>query len=344
MSLTTRAPLEVTSTAAPPRIEAPTPRRRRVASRVYLPACAIAALAATLVGVGWVTHWGGANFTQTLTSLRVVMIGPASLIVIGALLVAERVWPAQRRTPLARGYRQDVLYTILNATVTLPLVAALSLSFAAVVRTKLHWLTFSMIGPLPRGVTLAAILILMDGGNWLAHLANHRVQVLWRFHELHHSQEDMNVLTVFRTHPLVHVAYLVALIPAVVLLANGVIPTTLLVVYGGWVALAHSNIRLTFGPLGRVLVSPNYHRIHHRLEGRQDVNLGFALTVWDQLFKTAVFPSSATTGIATGLPGRPLIVEQAGARPRHLSVFTRQLLAPFRPLRQDSPDSSAPGQ
>ena len=60
---------------------------------------------------------------------------------------------------------------------------------------------------------IALIFVAMDACNWFAHLANHRVRMLWRFHELHHSQEDMSVLTVFRTHPLIHVSYLVALIP-----------------------------------------------------------------------------------------------------------------------------------
>ena len=135
--------------------------------------------------------------------------------------------------------------------------------------------------------------------------------MLWRFHELHHSQEDMNVLTVFRTHPLIHVSYLIALIPGIVLLANGALPVTLLVVYGGIVAFAHSNTSLGFGPLGRVFVSPNFHRIHHQLDGPQDVNLGFALTIWDQLFHRAVFPTAETIRTDTGLPGRPLTVEQA---------------------------------
>ena len=154
--------------------------------------------------------------------------------------------------------------------------------------------------------------------------------MLWRFHELHHSQEDMNVLTVFRTHPLIHVSYLIALVPGVVLLANGALSLTMLVIYGGIVAFAHSNTRLGFGPLGRIFVSPNYHRIHHKLDGPQDVNLGFALTIWDQLFHRAVFPTEETIRTDTGLPGRPLIVEQAGERPHHLAVLGRQLLAPFR--------------
>jgi len=154
------------------------------------------------------------------------------------------------------------------------------------------------------------------------------------------------VLTVFRTHPLIHVSYLIALLPGIVLVANGALPTTLLVIYGGVVAFAHSNTNLGFGPLGRIFVSPNFHRIHHQLDGPQDVNLGFALTIWDQLFRRAVFPTVATIRADTGLPGRPLIVEQAGDRPRHLSVFAAQLVAPFRPMNEltDLPPDRAVGR
>jgi sterol desaturase/sphingolipid hydroxylase (fatty acid hydroxylase superfamily) len=186
-------------------------------------------------------------------------------------------------------------------------------------------------GTVPRWAAIAVIFVAMDGLNWLAHLGNHRVRMLWRFHELHHSQEDMNVLTVFRTHPLIHVSYLIALIPGIVLLANGTLSATLLVLYGATVAFAHSNTNLGFGPLERVFVSPNFHRIHHQLEGPQDVNLGFALTIWDQLFHRAIFPTPETIRTDTGLPGRPLIVEQAAGR--HFSVLAAQLVAPFRPMQ-----------
>ncbi|MGH8995081.1 MAG: sterol desaturase family protein [Acidimicrobiales bacterium] len=267
-----------------------------------------------------------------MTSLRVVVAGPVTLAIIGAFLVVERLRPAQRRPIFARGYRQDLIYTVLNATLVVPLVTALTLSFSEVVHKSVPWLVLSRIGAMPRWVAIAAIFVVMDGLNWFAHFSNHRVRMLWRFHELHHSQEDMNVLTVFRTHPLIHVSYLIALIPGVVLVANGALPITLLVIYGGIVAFAHSNTNLGFGPLGRIFVSPNYHRIHHMLDGPQDVNLGFALTIWDQLFHRAVFPTPETIRTDTGLPGRPLAVEQAGERPRHFSVLAAQLIAPFRPM------------
>ena len=269
-------------------------RRAQVAlsSRVYLPACSIAALAAVLVGIGWSNRWGGADFAGAMTSLRVVVVGPLTLVIIGVFLIVERLRPAQRRPIFARGYRQDLLYTVFNATLVVPLVAALALSFSEVVHRSLPWLVLARIDTLPRWGAIAVIFVAMDGCNWFAHLANHRVRVLWRFHELHHSQEDMSVLTVFRTHPLIHVSYLIALIPGIVLLANGALPTTLLVIYGAIVAFAHSNTNLGFGPLERIFVSPNYHRIHHKLDGPQDVNLGFALTIWDQTLPSSGVPDA----------------------------------------------------
>jgi len=317
--------------------------RLALSSRLYVPAFSVLAVAAVLISIGWASHWGGASFATSMTGLRVVVVGPVTLGIIGVFLVVERMRPAQRRPLFARGYRQDLLYTVLNATLVVPLVTALSLSFAEAARRSIPWIVVPRIGLLPRWLVIAVIFVAMDGCNWLAHFANHRVRVLWRFHELHHSQEDMSVLTVFRTHPLVHVSYLLALIPGIVLLANGAVPTTLLVVYGGILAFEHSNTDLGFGPLERNFVSPNYHRLHHKLDGPPDVNLGFALTIWDQLFHRAVFPTRDTIRTDTGLPGRPLIVEQAGARPRHLAVLITQLVAPFRPLRSSAKLPPVPG-
>ena len=306
----------------------------RLRSRVYLPAFSVAALALALIALGWSEGWGGENFNGSVTLLRVVLVGPLALVILGCFMVVERIWPAQRRPLFARGHRHDLLLTAMNALVVAPLVTALTLAFVALVQRGLPWIVLPRIGVLPRWGAIVAILVVMDFCNWAVHLANHRVRMLWRFHELHHSQEDMNVLTVFRTHPLIHVSYLLALIPGVVLLANGALSVTVLVLYGGMVAFAHSNTRASFGPLERVLVSPNFHRIHHKLDGPQDVNLGFALTVWDQMFHRAVFPTDETIRTDTGLPGRPLIVEQESPRPHHFSVLLAQLAAPFRPIRE----------
>ena len=302
-----------------------------MSSRVYLPAFSVAAVAVALIAIGWSRRFGGATFWSSVTDLRVILVGPLSLVAICIFLVAERVRPAQRRALIARGHRHDLIFTVFNVLFVAPLVTALSLSFSQIARTSLPWIVLPKTA-MPRWAATALIFVLMDFCNWFAHLANHRVQMLWRFHELHHSQEDMSTLTVFRTHPLIHVSYLIALVPAIVLLANGALTTTLLVLYGASVAFAHSNTNLGFGPLERIFVSPNFHRIHHQLNGPQDVNMGFALTIWDQLFGSAIFPTEETIRTDTGLPGRPLTVEHSGARPHHFKVFAAQLVAPFRPM------------
>jgi sterol desaturase/sphingolipid hydroxylase (fatty acid hydroxylase superfamily) len=328
------APTARTAAAPTQRIDTGAVERRTLRSRVYLPAFSIVAVAAVLVVIGFADDWGGNDFTASMTSLRVVLSGPLALAIVGVFLVVERLRPAQRRPLIARGHRQDVLFTVLNTTLMVPLITALTISFSVLAQRWLPWLVLPKIGTVPRWGAIAAIFVAMDGLNWFAHLANHRSRMLWRFHEVHHSQEDMNVLTVFRTHPFIHVSYLIALVPGIVLVANGALPITLLVIYGGVVAFAHSNTNLGFGLLGRIFVSPNFHRIHHRLEGRQDVNLGFALSIWDQLFHLAVFPTTETIRADTGLPGRPLVVEQAGERPHHFAVFAAQLVAPFRPMEK----------
>jgi sterol desaturase/sphingolipid hydroxylase (fatty acid hydroxylase superfamily) len=324
-------------------VESPSAQSRRpLRSRIYVPALSVAAVALTLIAIGWSSRWGGSNFAASITSLRVVVVGPATLALLALFLVVERLRPAQRRPAFARGYRQDVLYTLLNATVVAPLVVALSLSFAEVARHSLPWIVVPRMGFFPHWGVIALIFVAMDGCNWLAHFANHRIRVLWRFHELHHSQEDMSVLTVFRTHPLIHVSYLITLVPGIILLSNGAIPTTFLVAYAAVVAFEHSNTNLGFGPLGRIFVSPNYHRIHHRPNGPQDINLGFALTIWDQLAHRAIFPTADTIRMDTGLAGRPLAVEQSSEKPRHFSVLLAQLAGPFRGLDSSAANTQSP--
>ena len=98
--------------------------------------------------------------------------------------------------------------------------------------------------------------------------------------------------------------------------------------------LPHANVHWRFGPLGYVLVSPAYHRLHHDRSDVRGVNLGTVLVLWDVVAGLAVFPERGATPVATGLAGRPQPVEQGveveGRRGGALRVMARQLLAPIR--------------
>ena len=94
--------------------------------------------------------------------------------------------------------------------------------------------------------------------------------------------------------------------------ASGTVPAAALIVYGCLVTLPHANLSWRLGPLGRVIVSPAYHRTHHarHVSGRATVNFGFVLVVWDQLARRAEFPVAGPP-VLTGIAGRPVPVEQA---------------------------------
>ena len=172
----------------------------------------------------------------------------------------------------------------------------------------------------------------MDAANWLAHYADHRLDALWRFHALHHSQEELSVLTSFRAHPLMHTTgFILATIPVVVLMPTRPIAPVLITIYVCIGTLQHANLRWTFGPLGRVIVSPAYHRLHHDREN-QAVNLGVVLTVWDVLTRCAVFPARGDAAARTGLDGRPVPVEQDASATPALRL-AEQLIEPFQAPR-----------
>ena len=232
-----------------------------------------------------------------------------------------------RRRP-ARAHVVDAWYLVLFALIG-PLITLLDTGFAVTVDRDAHFLLLGRLPLGPQVVAVVLILVAIDAMNWVSHVGNHRAAPLWRFHALHHSQEDMNVFTTFRTHPLSHASYLPALLPALVLGASGTVPAAAVVVYGCLVTLPHANLRWNFGPLGRVLVSPAYHRLHHAnapVAGLETVNFGFVLVCWDRLAGCAVQPSGRPP-VETGLAGRPVPVEQAGPI---VGTVVAQLVQPFR--------------
>lgn len=293
----------------------------------------IAAAVGWLGVVGAQALVGSNDLSRTLATAQARTAGPVLVGFIVLIVLAERRWPAVRRPVLARAHVVDAGYFVLFVVAVVPLLTVIETGFAVEVGRHAGFLLVGRLPLFPRVAVVIAILVGIDAMNWVAHVANHRAASLWRLHALHHSQEDMSVLTTFRTHPLVHATYLGALLPALVLGASGAVPTGALVVYGCLVTLPHANLRWTFGPLGRIVVSPAYHRLHHATappDSRGTVNFGFVLTCWDQLARRAMFPTAGEP-IATGLAGRPVPVEQDLASSGPFRVVAAQLAQPFRP-------------
>ncbi len=297
-------------------------------SRVFVPVVVIAAIAAAISWLG-VDAIGWSSLISSFTSAGAQMVGPVMVVFVALVFAAERRWPAQARPALARGHVHDGFYFVLHAAVVVPLVVLLDAGFVRVIARVAPWIELPRFTAIPRWVFVVVALVAMDFSTWFAHWLNHRVFSLWRLHAVHHTQEEMSVLTSFRTHPLVNVIFLVQIVPILVLQANGVVPVVALTAFICLAMLPHANVRWGFGPFGRVLVSPAFHRVHHSVDGRIDVNLGTILTVWDVMTHRAVFPERDAVPVATGLAQRPIPVEQAGARPRHARTLAVQMAEPF---------------
>jgi sterol desaturase/sphingolipid hydroxylase (fatty acid hydroxylase superfamily) len=298
-------------------------------SHIYPPALIVTVFTVGMVGLGLESTGFGRSLFPIVSEGWARLLGPVILGFIAAVLLLEQVQPAVRRPVLARGHVQDLVYFALYATVVVPLIVVIDLGFSQGIRHLAPWLTVPKLNLVPRLAVLAVAVLLMDGFNWLAHWANHRWVPFWRFHAVHHSQEELTVLTSFRAHPLVHTSFLISIVPVVVLSSNAVIPATAITVYICLSSLPHANLPWTFGPLGKLFVSPAYHRLHHASEGRIDVNLGTVLTIWDVLTDRAVFPKPGSRPIRTGLDRRQVPVEQSRPTPEPLGVLGVQLAEPF---------------
>jgi len=290
-------------------------------------AIGLTAAAAWLAVTGYRALTAGHELWPAVRDAQGQMTGPVIVLVVAAVFLAERLWPAVPRPTLARAHVVDAGYLLLFAIIVGPLVTLLDTGFAVEVERHAGFLVLGRLPLLPQLIVVALIVIGMDAMNWVAHVANHRSAALWRFHALHHSQEDMNVFTTFRTHPLSHASYLPAVLPALVLGATGTVPAAALIAYACLVTLPHANLRWTFGPIGRVFVSPAYHRLHHA-SGMRPVNFGFVLVGWDRLAGCAMRPVAGDP-VATGIAGRPVPIEQ-DATSGMARVVAAQLVQPFR--------------
>jgi sterol desaturase/sphingolipid hydroxylase (fatty acid hydroxylase superfamily) len=290
-----------------------------------------------LAGVTVILVWAGVAELLRQGRLESVLKGgwaelaaPVLVTLVVAAGICERIWPAEPRPVLARGHVQDACYVALHAIVVIPLMTLLGVGSAALIGGHAGWIELHPVQNWPGWLLIPLTVVAMDMANWLAHFADHRLGFLWRFHALHHSQEELSVLTSFRAHPLMHTTgFVLATVPVVAVMPGRPIAPVLITIYVCIGTLQHANLRWTFGPAGRLIVSPAYHRLHHARED-QSINLGVVLTVWDVLAGRARFPSRSDAVGRTGLDGRPVPVEQGDAASPGALLLAGQLIEPFQ--------------
>ena len=138
---------------------------------------------------------------------------------------------------------------------------------------------------------LIAFLTLDFFGGWLVHITEHKVPVLWRFHVIHHADNNVDVTTGLRHHPgesvLRGLFFFIGIIVSGAPMYAVMIFQTVLIIA---TAFTHANISLPKRldkALSYVLISPNMHKVHHHWKQPfTDSNYGAILSIWDRLLGT----------------------------------------------------------
>jgi sterol desaturase/sphingolipid hydroxylase (fatty acid hydroxylase superfamily) len=247
------------------------------------------------------------------------LLGLVQVVLLYALLrPLEARFPAEQWAD-RRGTGVDVIYTLLHRLGLLPL--ALFLVFTPLFESLTQVLRELDFTPLAvdaawPGVTDVPIvsfliyLVVLDFVDYWLHRGQHQWRWWWALHALHHSQQKMSFWTDDRNHLLDDM--IIDVVKALIALVIGVEPAQfvgLIIATRVMQSVQHANLAWSFGPLGRVVVGPVFHRLHHAIgyghEGRRHgCNFAVLFPLWDLLFGTADYRSVIEpTGIRDQLPG-----------------------------------------
>ncbi len=132
-----------------------------------------------------------------------------------------------------------------------------------------------------------ALFFAEDLAYYTLHYVDHHCRLFWAVHVTHHSSEEFNITTGFRSsvfQPLYRGLYFAPL--ALV----GFQPLDIFFMYAAtqiWGSFVHTQQVRKLGFLEHILVTPSHHRVHHASNGIYlDKNMGMVLIIWDKLFGT----------------------------------------------------------
>jgi sterol desaturase/sphingolipid hydroxylase (fatty acid hydroxylase superfamily) len=152
------------------------------------------------------------------------------------------------------------------------------------------------------------LILAIDFGYFYNHYLRHKIPLIWQFHKIHHTDEVLTPLTLFRHHPIDYIFQTIAISlcsgiaiglwtylfgsEMQVIYLNG-IPFLLCMFYisGNF---RHSHIWLAFPSwISHIFISPAQHYIHHANESKYyDANYGKIFAIWDWMFGTLYVPKS----------------------------------------------------
>ena len=218
---------------------------------------------------------------------------PFAIAIIALLTL---LFVLERRVALRRSRRPLLGRLLVNACLSGLALTVAALLVRPVALAVLQWTSGTPFGlvhimPMPHAARLVLSLLLMDLTFYWWHVANHRIPFLWRFHNVHHIDPDLDVSTAFRFHVgevALSAGFRVVQVSAIGLSAWMFVVYEL--IFQANTLFHHSNVRLPIAIerlLNLVLVTPRMHGIHHsQVRGETNSNYSVVFSWWDRLHRT----------------------------------------------------------
>lgn len=197
---------------------------------------------------------------------------------------------------------------------------------------------FFDIGSLPFLVKFLIFFVVMDFFQFLAHFLLHRIEFMWTFHKIHHAQEELGFASTRHFHfgeylILKPVGWLPLAFLGMDTNSFGLCMALYMWIAYSLVFFSHCNVKVNFGFLKYVVITPETHYWHHakNIPGRYGTNFASVLTIWDLLFGSFYLPKDKSMKPILGVPDQEEVP----------NTFLGQMAYPFKILfRKKAPQSA----
>ncbi len=232
------------------------------------------------------------NFFKTYFYFELLDVWGAPILI--GLFILLFIAESLRRLRKLKADRLERIRTNLGVAVTAVLALRITLIPALVFLAMwaediefglLNWLE------LPTWLLYIVGFFMLDYENYIWHVLNHRINFLWRFHNVHHIDLNLDITTAVRFH--FGEVLLSVIFRGGMILVIG--PPYLLVllyeiVYEAANLFHHSNWRIPFKTekiLSLLIVTPRMHGVHHSIVKREtDSNFSVIFNLWDRLHRS----------------------------------------------------------
>ena len=222
-----------------------------------------------------------------------------NLLLYSAIFVPlERLFALRGDQPVfRRHWLVDLTYFFVNSLL-IEVLTVLTLKPALILFDWARLPSVSQaVASLPLLVQVPLVILVADFTQYWVHRTFHAVPLLWPFHAIHHSAEEMDWLAGSRLH-LVDVILTRGLtyVPIFVLGFSNAALFVYVFLVAGQATFIHANVRWRFRRVRGLIATPAFHHWHHSAESEAvDKNFSVHTPIWDILFGTYYLPDSWPT-------------------------------------------------